>query len=229
VWTLCGNYVNFGVFALYGDTALSNALSIGLKLSLSISLDDRMAFPKLTKAYFAFIDTLCCNHTSTIAELETPIFIEIVHSLKEGLCSVNLGLSSQCCSAIDHIATFFFNNRRKDSSASRALMRHLTENPDLFPSILDTLVKMVLFEDWSNQYSISRPLLSLLLTHPERWNELKNRLIASQPPDRQEQMKEAFEKLMSGNSLQDNLEQKNRDKFTQNLTIFRHEVKRFIK
>lgn len=40
--TLCGNYVNFGVFALYGDMALSNALGIALKLALSLPLEEML-------------------------------------------------------------------------------------------------------------------------------------------------------------------------------------------
>ena len=37
---LCGNYVNFGVFRLYGDDALDNALAVFVKLLLSISQTD---------------------------------------------------------------------------------------------------------------------------------------------------------------------------------------------
>jgi len=39
---LCGNYVNFGVFKLYGDDTLENALNIFVKLLLSIPLSDLM-------------------------------------------------------------------------------------------------------------------------------------------------------------------------------------------
>ena len=35
---LCGNYVNFGVFRLYGDSALDKALNMFVKLLLSIPL-----------------------------------------------------------------------------------------------------------------------------------------------------------------------------------------------
>jgi hypothetical protein len=35
---LSGGYVNFGVFALYGDKALDNALETVLKLALSVSI-----------------------------------------------------------------------------------------------------------------------------------------------------------------------------------------------
>ncbi|THF95588.1 hypothetical protein TEA_003719 [Camellia sinensis var. sinensis] len=43
---LAGNYVNFGVFELYGDRALSDALDIALKLILSIPLVDILAYRK---------------------------------------------------------------------------------------------------------------------------------------------------------------------------------------
>ena len=45
---LAGNYVNFGVFELYGDRALADALDIGLKISLWIPLDDIMGFRKVS-------------------------------------------------------------------------------------------------------------------------------------------------------------------------------------
>lgn len=38
--TLVGNYVNFGVFELYGDQCLSNALTMVLKLAVSIPGND---------------------------------------------------------------------------------------------------------------------------------------------------------------------------------------------
>ena len=37
---LCGSYVNFGVFRLYGDDALDNALNSFVKLLLSIPQSD---------------------------------------------------------------------------------------------------------------------------------------------------------------------------------------------
>lgn len=44
---IAGNYVNFGVFELYGDRALSDALDIALKMTLSIPLADILAFRKV--------------------------------------------------------------------------------------------------------------------------------------------------------------------------------------
>ncbi|GKC93599.1 ribonuclease H-like domain-containing protein, partial [Tanacetum coccineum] len=43
---LAGNYVNFGVFELYGDRALADALGIALKMTLSVPLADILAYRK---------------------------------------------------------------------------------------------------------------------------------------------------------------------------------------
>ena len=34
--TLCGNYINFGVFQLYGDRALDDALNMFIQIVVSI-------------------------------------------------------------------------------------------------------------------------------------------------------------------------------------------------
>lgn len=44
---LAGNYVNFGVFELYGDRALADALDIALKMALSVPLADLLAYRKV--------------------------------------------------------------------------------------------------------------------------------------------------------------------------------------
>lgn len=44
---LGGNYVNFGVFELYGDRALADALEVALKMALSIPTQDIMAYRKV--------------------------------------------------------------------------------------------------------------------------------------------------------------------------------------
>lgn len=43
---LSGSYVNFGVFRLYGDDALENALQTFIKLLLSIPHSDLLVSPK---------------------------------------------------------------------------------------------------------------------------------------------------------------------------------------
>lgn len=94
---MSGNYVNFGVFELYGDPALKvglgpgvawcsarargapgwsglllraraqEALEMVLRLVLSVPMADIMAFRKLSRAYFSLLEVLAHNHTAILA------------------------------------------------------------------------------------------------------------------------------------------------------------------
>ena len=69
-------------------------------------------------------------------------------------------------------------------SAFQVMAEHLQHRPDLLPSLLNTLFEVVLFEECSNQWSMSRPMLSLILINEQIYPQLKAQLIASQPVSR---------------------------------------------
>lgn len=64
------------------------------------------------------------------------------------------------------------------------MAEHLQLRPDLLPGLLNTLFEVVLFEECSNQWSMSRPMLSLILINEQIYPQLKARLVASQPLSR---------------------------------------------
>lgn len=224
---LGGNYVNFGVFELYGDRALADALDMSLKMTLSIPLADILAFRKLTRAYFALLEVLFSSHISFVLNLDTSTFMRIVGSLESGLKGLDTNISSQCASAIDNLAAFYFNNITMGEApslpAAVSLARHIAECPSLFPEILKTLFEIILFEDCSNQWSLSRPILSLILISEQIFVDLKTQILASQPVEQHQRLAMCFDKLMADVSR--SLDSKNRDKFTQNLTVFRVEFR----
>ncbi|KGN48009.2 exportin-7 isoform X4 [Cucumis sativus] len=224
---LAGNYVNFGVFELYGDRALSDAMDIALKMTLSIPLADILAFRKLTRAYFAFLEVLFSSHIVFILNLDTSTFMHIAGSLESGLKGLDTNISSQCASAVDNLAAFYFNNitmgEAPSSPAAINLARHIVDCPTFFPEILKTLFEIVLFEDCGNQWSLSRPMLSLILISEQMFTDLKTQILASQAVDQHPRLSLCFEKLMA--DVTRSLDSKNKDKFTQNLTVFRHEFR----
>ncbi|GFY98117.1 ARM repeat superfamily protein [Actinidia rufa] len=246
---LAGNYVNFGVFELYGDRALSDALDTVLKLLISIPLVDILAYRKvldagvslvylemylvyvaplkLTAAYFAFLEVLLNCHITFVLNLDTSTFRHIVGSLESGLRGVDTNILSQCASAVDNLATFYFNNITVGESpttpAALNLARHVADCPGVFPEILKTLFEIVLFEDCGNQWSFSRPMLSLILISEEMFTNLRAQILASQPVDQQPRLSLCFDQLMA--DITRSLETKNRDKFTQNLTKFRNDFR----
>ncbi len=108
-------------------------------------------------------------------------------------------------------------------SQTQNIANHVAQRPELFPQVLKTLFEIVLFEDCTNQWSLSRPMLSLILVNENIYNELKMQIVGSQPPERQVAMAACLDKLMQ--DVQRNLDPKNRDKFTQSLTAVRHEFR----
>ncbi|CAB1318270.1 unnamed protein product [Coregonus sp. 'balchen'] len=145
---LSGNYVNFGVFRLYGDDALDNALQTFIKLLLSIPHSDLLDYPKLSQSFYSLLEVLTQDHMNFIASLEPHVVM--------------------------------------------------------------------------NQWSMSRPLLGLILLNEKYFADLRNSIVNSQPPEKQQAMHLCFENLMEG--IERNLLTKNRDRFTQNLSVFRREV-----
>ncbi|GCC33804.1 hypothetical protein chiPu_0012275 [Chiloscyllium punctatum] len=69
---------------------------------------------------------------------------------------------------------------------------------------------------------MSRPLLGLILLNEKYFSELRRNLISNQDPEQQQTLNACFEKLMEG--VEQNLLIKNRDRFTQNMSIFKRDV-----
>lgn len=84
---LSGNYVNFGVFNLYNDQALQNSLDVSLQMCLQIPIDDVLAYMKLSRAYFSFMEVLFRNHLDVLSGLDSTVFIQLIKTNLEGLQS----------------------------------------------------------------------------------------------------------------------------------------------
>ncbi|KAF5398041.1 hypothetical protein PHET_08861 [Paragonimus heterotremus] len=98
---------------------------------------------------------------------------------------------------------------------------------NLLRRILVILLSSVIQEDCRIQWSMTRPLLPLILLNNEYYLELRNRVIANLPVGRQQAMTKLFDKLMD--EVEFNLAGKNRDKFTQNVSSFKLALGEFVK
>ncbi|KAF9089866.1 Ran-binding protein 17 [Mortierella sp. AD031] len=101
------------------------------------------------------------------------------------------------------------------------LVEYLMANKDILSYLFLALFQAVAFENRSNYWSLSRPLLGLILLNRDFYNEYINGFIQSQLPDRQEHVQTAVNALMEG--IECSLTTLNRDRFTQNITTFRRE------
>ena len=140
---------------------------------------------------------------------------------------------SQGAAALEHLAAYRFREiadaeemaeveQSSALSGARALSR-----PAAF-----VLLHMIVFEECTNQWSLSRPLLALILINEENYEGWKQQAVSSLAPhpQRQQKLALAFEKLMQEvpRGKQANLDVKTRDRFTQNLSQFRHEVRSLV-
>jgi exportin-7 len=161
-----------------------------------------------------------------IARRDENTFSSIISSLEQGIKSLDLSISSQSASAIDNLVAYYFKHQprgEKPNEAGAALEKHLSSYPDALPRLLTTLFEVVLFEDCSNQWSLSRPMLTLILVTESVYPQIRQQIIANQPVERQESVGRCLDHLMVDVSR--TLDAKNRDKFTQNLTVARHELR----
>ncbi|KAM4748193.1 exportin-7 [Rhinophrynus dorsalis] len=227
---LSGSYVNFGVFRLYGDEALDNALQTFVKLLLSVPHSDLLDYPKLSQSYYSLLEVLTQDHMSFIASLEPHVIMYILSSISEGLTALDTMVCTGCCSCLDHIVTYLFKQLSRSGKKrgapppqeSERFLHIMQQHPEMIQQMLSTVLNIIIFEDCRNQWSMSRPLLGLILLNEKYFSDLRSSIVSSQPPEKQQAMHLCFENLMEG--IERNLLTKNRDRFTQNLSAFRREV-----
>jgi len=224
--SLGGNYVCFGVFALYNDPALDKALDVGLKMIMTVTLEDVLAYPKLSKSYYGFVEIIFRNHIKTVLALENNVLMQLMTAVHEGLQASDSSLSSLCANSIDHFATYYFENNGKEKVEIHNLNKHLNSQPNLFPSLTATLFNLLLFGSPQNHWAVVKPMLSLMLASETSFTSYKEHLISTQTMENQQLLNDAFTKLLA--DVQRSLNSANRDRFTQKLTAFRVAARSFL-
>lgn len=139
---------------------------------------------------------------------------------------IELTVSSHCASTIDHIATYMFLNQGKDKPTVQLIRTHMASEPDILPQLMTVLFNSLLFTSHANHWSITRPILSLMLASETAFTDYQNQLISTQAIENQEKLREEFSRLTA--DIQRSVETTNRDKFTQKLTMFRVNVRQFL-
>ncbi|XP_074320623.1 uncharacterized protein LOC141657333 isoform X2 [Silene latifolia] len=220
-----GNYVNFGVFELYGDRALADALDITLKMILSIPSEHMLSYRKVTEAYFSFMAIILEKYIRFALDLDASTFEYVVRSLLSGLKVLGSNLVPKCAAAIDHLATFYFDHiLMKESPPTPSILNfanQVAKCADVLHEILKTLFEIFLFEDTCNQWGLGKAMLSLILLSEEMYTKLKTQILTSQPADKQQHLLHCFDNLMG--DITRSLDTKNREKFVQNLRRFKKE------
>jgi exportin-7 len=135
-------------------------------------------------------------------------------------------VSSQCASCIDHFATYVFLNQNREKPTVQLIRAHIASDPSVLNELTSTLFNALLFSPNQNQWSLTRPILSLLLASENAFLAYQSQLLQSQSLENQEKIREEFAKLTA--DIQRSVETTNRDRFTQKLTVFRMNVRQFM-
>ncbi|KAI7904443.1 armadillo-type protein [Cokeromyces recurvatus] len=100
---LGGKYINFGVFWLYQDKAITEAFMMMLRMMLNIPLDDLMNFPKLTTAFFIMLDEYSSEQMMIDSNLPPEAFLYILEACEQGIESTDSMIRSHACATINNI------------------------------------------------------------------------------------------------------------------------------
>ncbi|XP_071724322.1 uncharacterized protein, partial [Rutidosis leptorrhynchoides] len=225
---LLGGYVIFGVFEVYGDTSLVDALNIGLKMALSIPVEDALAFPKITKPYFEFLEAIFRKNLIFFFSQDRNTFFRIFVCLEAGIKSLEKSILSKCAVTVANMASFHFSNTIMEESpslpAARCLSQHIVDLPALFPQMLKTLFEVFLFNETDSPWSLSKAMLSVILVlSEETCMNVKSMILASQAADKLQRFSPCFDDLMK--DINRSLDPNNVDRFSQNLSRFKKEFK----
>ncbi|KAF9437684.1 Exportin 7 [Entomortierella beljakovae] len=101
------------------------------------------------------------------------------------------------------------------------LVEYVLSNKDALSYLFSVLFQVVIFENRSNYWSLSRPLLGLIILNREFYDAYTENFVMAQLPDRREPLRQALNMFMEG--IENNLTTANRDRFTTNATTFRRE------
>lgn len=228
--SLNGNYINFGVFALYNDPALKKAFDNVLTLVMSEPLDVYIAYAKVAKEFFNFLRVLYANHLDVLSGPEPKVFLALTSALHEGLHSFDTQDSDSCALALDFLFVFIHKNSRskrdpKAKAIALKLKEHLDHAGTMLHEILASLFNRILFDNIQNLWGMTRVTHSLLVISRESFTIYQQKLIARQPAEAQLILNEAFAKLVEG--VEANVETSNREVFSNNLRAFSTTVSKF--
>ncbi|XP_066833185.1 ran-binding protein 17 isoform X6 [Anser cygnoides] len=165
-------------------------------------------------------------------DVSSPNGILLFREASKMICTYDTIVSSSCCASLDYIVTYLFKHIAKEgkktlrcrevSQDGQRLFNFMQQNPEVLQQMMSILMNTIIFEDCRNQWSVSRPLLGLILLNEKYFSELRATLINSQPDSKREVLDQCFRNLMEG--VEQNLLVKNRDRFTQNMSVFRRDM-----
>ncbi|KRX20843.1 Exportin-7-A [Trichinella nelsoni] len=227
-----GQYLNFGVFYLFGDSSVDVLYQKFVQMAICISQTNLSEYPKLAEAFYMVIESSTQNIIVCFANLDVELQIFLLRRLLDGIGSFDTNVATCCCSSLDNFVDYLHQRLRRVQqqigwtttqttlpAENDNCLKLVRQHPDVIQEIMVSILNKVLFDDSRCQWSLSRPLLGLILLQEQFFNQWKVRTISSFPLEEQVHLVNFFEDLMIG--VEHSLTSGNKDRFTANVNVFR--------
>jgi len=129
--------------------------------------------------------------------------------------------------SINSLCEFIIKKSMKETEESQAMKQVLSEVPTVLYTILQEVITVVLTEDSNYMWTLSKPLLGLIILNERNYEEICIYVISkiTSNSDMQQTLSQAMNKLMTGVSR--NLDLRNRDRFARNFNELRQSLSSF--
>lgn len=123
--------------------------------------------------------------------------------------------------SINSMCEFIIKKSMKETEETQAMKQVLSEAPTMLYTLLQEVITVVLTEDSNYMWTLSKPLLGLVILNERSYEEICMYVISkvTSNSDVQQTLSQAMNKLMTGVSR--NLDLRNRDKFARNFNELR--------
>ncbi|OUC43723.1 hypothetical protein D917_09581 [Trichinella nativa] len=235
-----GQYLNFGVFYLFGDSSVDVLYQKFVQMAISISQTNLTEYPKLAEAFYMVIESSTQNIIVCFANLDVELQIFLLRRLLDGIGSFDTNVATCCCSSLDNFVDYLHQRLRRVQqqigwtttqttlpAENDNCLKLVRQHSDVIQEIMVSILNKVLFDDSRCQWSLSRPLLGLILLQEQFFNQWKVQMISSFPLEEQVHLVNFFEDLMLG--VDHSLTSGNKDRFTANVNIFRVNMSENVK
>ncbi|KAF9360676.1 Exportin 7 [Mortierella sp. AD094] len=151
-----------------------------------------MACSAIDKIVTFVLNWLIKNKLRKDGDVDADEMLDTSHDVD--LSSSISGAHDQHRGSVELNSSFGGNNlfAKQDQQETHWLVEYVLSNKDVLSFLFVALFQVVVFENRSNYWSLSRPLLGLIILNREFFSEYTESFVRAQLPDRQDQFRQAI-------------------------------------
>uniref|UniRef100_A0A914EG71 Exportin-7/Ran-binding protein 17 TPR repeats domain-containing protein n=1 Tax=Acrobeloides nanus TaxID=290746 RepID=A0A914EG71_9BILA len=238
---LSGSYLPFGVFWLYGDNCLKNALDVIFRMFMVLKNEHPqfMHYPKISQNILYLLQAVMKDNISYVSKIDPNILRSILYTCHDGIISLDCSTVTASSAIVESLLDYLYLRISRSQNVppppfhepeGEVIYQVLyveESKSQLMCQFIDTIMNMVLFGDVISNYSIGRVLMGLLFIYYEYFGLWKQQFIARQSAEMHKALDEAFNSLTAG--VKNSISSRNKDDFTMNLNSFKSEVAQILR